>query len=286
MSWTERSVRLLRRFVPRWGRHVVREPVAALRLVWYEAQWRLGRSATTTPVQGWTFRCHPASRGVFGSASARHDFEDFRRWVSPGMHLVDVGANMGCYTLAALHFGGEASRVLAVEPCGAARRILGANVELAGASSRVTVAPVALGSSEGVGAFLTAGPRALYQLVPAEETRLDAVRVPVVTLDDLLARTGFVPTHLKIDVEGCEGDVLAGARATLRKCRPIVFLELHGALLRGAGRDPEGVLARLIEDGYERFEFQGRVVSPGEAAAMWVANLVCPPPASLGNASF
>jgi FkbM family methyltransferase len=278
MTWAERAVRLVR-LVPRPVRLALRDPTATLQFAWYECQFRLGRVVTLTPVEGWTLRCHPASRAFFASARDVPGYEiaDFRRWARPGMRLVDVGAHMGFYTLAALHFGGETSRVLAVEPSPAARRILMMNLALACATSRVTVVPVALGASGGALPFLTTGARACWQLVPAGGARPDATFVPTLTLDDLLARTGFAPTHLKIDVEGCEGEVLAGARTTLRVHRPILFLELHGALLRAGGRDPETVLASLAAHGYDRLEFQGRPVGPREVAGMWVARLVCPP---------
>jgi len=58
-------------------------------------------------------------------------------------------------------------------------------------------------------------------------SELDTFPVAVERLDDALPR-GYVPALLKIDVEGAEGGVLAGAVRTLREHRPVVIFE-HGA---------------------------------------------------------
>ena len=71
-----------------------------------------------------------------------------------------------------------------------------------------------------------------------------------VTIDQLAHRTGVVPTHLKIDVEGAEIAVLRGAPDVLSQRRPFVSLELHNAILRRAGRDPGAVVTCLEGYGY------------------------------------
>ncbi len=83
------------------------------------------------------------------------------------MRLVDAGAPWGFFTLAALHFGGETSGVLAIEPSAAARRRLTASLAMNGAPSRVLVAPAALGAVEDTQPCLTTDARVFDQLVPA-----------------------------------------------------------------------------------------------------------------------
>jgi hypothetical protein len=104
--------------------------------------------------------------------------------------------------------------------------------------------------------------------------------VAQVTLDRLAAESDRPITHVKIDVEGFEAEVLAGGRAFLRDRQPWLFLELHGALLRQRGLSPEGLLALLAECGYRRLEQDGRPVTPPEAAACPIARLVCVPAAA------
>lgn len=65
--------------------------------------------------------------------------------------------------------------------------------------------------------------------------------VPVVPLDQLEVSKAKL---IKIDVEGMELDVLAGAKATLARCRPILYVENDRA------EKAEALVARLQEDGY------------------------------------
>ena len=51
----------------------------------------------------------------------------------------------------------------------------------------------------------------------------------MIKLDDFVSARGLKPTHVKIDVEGAEPDVLQGGRETLRRHRPVLFLSTHGA---------------------------------------------------------
>lgn len=150
----------------------------------------------------------------------------------PGATVYDVGANTGTYTLAVAAARPDAS-VVAFEPNPDVREQLAANVRRNGFEN------VAV-RGEGVGD--RSGTRTFYQSTYDElgsfrrgnaagwEARVrDAVDVPVVTLDDVVA-SGEVPPpdHLKVDVEGFGREVFDGARATLETHRPTVYFEPHG----------------------------------------------------------
>jgi hypothetical protein len=73
-------------------------------------------------------------------------------------------------------------------------------------------------------------------------------------MPEILEKTGLVPTHIKMDIEGFEDEAIAGALDCLRKYRPILFLELHVRFLRARRRDPMTVLESLAGCGYTSFE--------------------------------
>jgi len=58
---------------------------------------------------------------------------------------------------------------------------------------------------------------------------------------------------LKIDVDGFDGEVITGAKNTLRRCRPAVIFEWHPALILGAGNDPCQAFEALADCGYKRY---------------------------------
>lgn len=146
--------------------------------------------------------------------------------VQPGMTVCDVGAAFGYYTLLMAEKVGARGRVHAFEPNPSLAALLEQSVAVNGFHPRVTIHQLALGAEDGElrlhvdresvgGAFLS----------PADaQAGTDAVPVVVRRLDDLVPADQKVD-FLKIDVEGFEAAVMAGARATLERS------ELKGALL-------------------------------------------------------
>jgi FkbM family methyltransferase len=176
----------------------------------------------------------------------------------PGTFFVDVGANIGLYTVAAGYAVGRSGRVLAVEPTPRTAEILRQNVRLNGLQETgvVTVAQVAVGEALGRARLATyiedSGHNSLYPTGEGDE----GVEVDVVPLDDLLPEGSQVDV-VKIDVEGGELAVLRGMRQ-VATANPeiVVFAELAQEHLVRAGTSVEGLLAGAVELGwsYDVFE--------------------------------
>ena len=151
------------------------------------------------------------------------------RWIETDLRggdvLFDVGANVGAYSLVAAICHGRSVRVFAFEPAALTYGQLVRNVALNHVEGQVTPMPVALSNHTGLEILhystLTAG-AALHSLGSAAEggppRDTGTFQQPVVTfrLDDLIREFSLpVPSHIKIDVDGAEERVLAGAAATL-----------------------------------------------------------------------
>jgi FkbM family methyltransferase len=164
-----------------------------------------------------------------------------RRLVGTGSRVVDVGANIGYYLLLWEECIGPAGHVECVEPDPSNLRDLTLTVELNGLTN-VNVIAAAAGAYDG-DARLQEGINATVV------TYGGCVSVPMRKLDSLIA--GAVDL-VKIDVEGYEGEVLAGAMALLSKERPTLFLELHPWLL-SAGHTVQSIWETL-QGLYRRLE--------------------------------
>jgi FkbM family methyltransferase len=175
------------------------------------------------------------------------------RLLEPGMRVVDVGANRGWYTLYAAALVGPTGSVISVEPDPVPLAMLRQNVT-ANRLANVTIIDGAVGAEAGEFRFVTERESALSHLARDEsDTGANQFRVQVQTLDDLVSTAGGGPVDLvKVDVEGAEIDVLAGATQVLHDDRPVVIVEVEEAHQQRYGSTPDDV-PRTLGDGYRCF---------------------------------
>ena len=134
----------------------------------------------------------------------------------------DIGANVGAYSLVAAKQPGKAARVFSFEASYANVAALAANVALNAAADAITVLPVALSGTTAVNTFhlrdpLPGGARhVLGDAAAGDGSPTVPQRVMTFRLDDLATQLGMpAPQHIKLDVDGGELAVLAGAARTL-----------------------------------------------------------------------
>jgi FkbM family methyltransferase len=147
-----------------------------------------------------------------------------RRWARPGGVAVDIGANSGLYTYELARWF---DRVEALEPnVQVSQRIrdwgrTNVNLRSVGASSSAHRAILHVPVSERGVEY--AGWGSLYPDSLESPASVRSASIELVSLDSLqLQNVAFI----KIDVEGHEQDVLEGAQETIRRCRPVVLVEV------------------------------------------------------------
>lgn len=235
---------------------------------------------------GWTVRCHPAAlrtayRPMQFDPEQRRELDAFIAACRPGMQLFDVGAHFGVFSLAALHYGGPRARSVAVDPSPVAVRMLGIQAKLNGVAGRLEIVRAAACAAPGRIDLVATGPLAAGYYTPPAPTHgaRERTAVPGVTLDGLVERTGIVPTHVKIDIEGHEEDALRGAAGLLRRDNaPLIFLELHVAIIRRRGAEPAGPLDRLVAAGYRVTDLRGVPIERSEILTRPLVRLHALPP--------
>jgi len=146
----------------------------------------------------------------------------FDRLVGPGDVVFDVGAAMGYYTLLAAKSVGRQGRVIAFEPEPKNMAFLRQHVA-ANRLKNVSAHQSAVGDHQGTAHFGRGRGSGTGRVVDGGELVVSMGR-----LDDIVEEQGESPTHIKIDVEGLELQVLRGSQATLARSRPTIFLSTHG----------------------------------------------------------
>ena len=134
----------------------------------------------------------------------------------------DVGAHHGYYSLIASRVSGGRARIVAFEPDQENLAFLHKHIRANGLD-QVEIVEAAVGAAAGTAGFSKGTGTGTGHIAENGE-----IQVPLVTLDDEVRCRNLCPTHIKIDVEGAELDVLTGARDTLQKHRPVLFLSTHG----------------------------------------------------------
>jgi FkbM family methyltransferase len=171
----------------------------------------------------------PTSAQAYGFLTGTHEpmvAEALRRTLGPGRVFWDVGANIGFSALIAARLVGPAGAVVALDPQRECADAIRANAALNG-FGQLQVVQAAAGAATGTADLIVVADSLWTRLATVGEHDLEARRehVAVVALDDLEAPP---PDVVKIDVEGAELDVLAGAQRLLSERRPILIVEMHG----------------------------------------------------------
>jgi FkbM family methyltransferase len=203
-------------------------------------------------------------------------------FLHPGSVAVDVGANLGEWTVPLARAVGAAGRVVALEPAprsaAALEKTLAAN-----GLTQAEVMRCAIGDRDGTAEF--AVPVVTSARTDTGTARIgpacaghESLHVPLRSLDSLAAERGLDRLDLiKIDVEGNERQVLEGAATMLERCRPILVIE--------TGHEAEGDRGIIHEQLRKlRYRMLGILLDHGMAAADWQAYVALEPPFRPGDA--
>jgi FkbM family methyltransferase len=203
-------------------------------------------------------------------------------FLGPGSVAIDIGANLGEWTVPFARAVGAAGRVLAIEPIPRSAAALEATLA-ANALRHAEVIGCAAGDRDGAAEFtvpIVTSARSdtgTARIGPAQPGN-EALRVPLRALDSLVAEHGLDRLDLiKIDVEGHERLVLDGASAMLNRHRPVLVIETG----HEADGDRQAIHDRLQRLGYRML---GILLDHGMAAADWQAYTGIDPPFRAGDA--
>lgn len=167
----------------------------------------------------------------------------------PGRTILDVGANIGLHTLA----WSPLAPVIAVEPAPRTYRQLVTNITANGLQNRVHPMQTAVSDAIGDVDFFIASDNAFSSLKDTKRLPIrHRVKVPCTTIDALADQLPPIGL-LKIDVEGLEDSVIAGARSLLRRDQPVLFVEIYGGT--DSNPDPAGTVEHIRRYGYEPFVY-------------------------------
>ena len=174
----------------------------------------------------------------------------FRRFLRPGVRVLDIGANYGIYSITAAPYVRPGGRVTAFEPNPHVHDLFWSSIYLNGFFDVIDLQRLAVADTNGELRFEIneTSPGGAHIVSPTDDSPAHhlVIDVAVVRIDDRLDRDAIVDV-VKIDVEGHEESVLRGMREVIARSPDIViFMELFYPLFRDD--DHFTGLLRLITD--------------------------------------
>jgi len=199
------------------------------------------------PGEEWRVAAYHVFRGAQEPGLARA----FREAIQPGMVVVDVGANIGMYTLYAARQTGSTGKVISFEPGPRPFKILKDNIQVNGflETGIIDFRQVAVSDRAGTATLTVYPDNSGHSTLFDESASGQKIEVVTQRLDDALADQARVDV-IKVDAEGAEPFVLRGMQNVLRSNPHLrLFIEFAPQLLQRAGVDPAAFLDELAEMG-------------------------------------
>lgn len=181
--------------------------------------------------------------------------------IKPGSCAIDIGANVGYFSLLFAQLAGPFGKVIAFEPQPDVHARLLQNLSL---NPRLTVSmrSEAVSDSQGYVAFYCGSDD--HSGIASLRARADAAAVVNVTtarLDDILNFDNRIDL-VKIDVEGAEHRVIDGMEYILDRWHPDLLVEVSDCYLREVGSSGKELCERLWARDYQMFRLQCNGLEP------------------------
>lgn len=206
-------------------------------------------------INGTKFIVKPGETGLTGNIySGLHEFADMAyvlHVLNPDELFIDIGANVGSYTILAC--GAKKAYGYCFEPVPSTFERLLENIKINDLTNRVVAFNIGLSDREGELTFTDNEDTANHVIVDDSFTT-NVVKVKVSTLDRIIQDRH--PQLIKIDVEGFETLVLDGATETLKNPHlHSVIMELNGSGNKYGFRE-ENILKKMNDCGFKTYTYE------------------------------
>lgn len=171
----------------------------------------------------------------------------FKQIVKPGMQILDIGANLGIYSIFGSELVGPKGSVHSFEPVPENLKYLRHNVKL-NKGNNVKINPIALGDKKGEAKIYIAEKNVGTHSMGQYKSAKKAITIKTDTVENYIKKNGLKVGVVKMDIEGYEGHVLRGAGKSLAKA--IVLTEFTKSRLEACG-DSSLQVAKTLNSTYK-----------------------------------
>lgn len=169
----------------------------------------------------------------------------FEQLLKPGMTVLDIGANIGIYSILASDKVGKKGNVFAFEPVPENLSLIRHNLTL-NHIKNVKVVPSAVGDKKDRVTISLVENSLGTHSVGAESAQ--TLEVNQIKIDDFVSLNKIKVDIIKIDIEGYEAHALDGAKHTIQDKNIILLMEFSAKLLKNCGTDPQKFAKYLLSN--------------------------------------
>lgn len=216
-----------------------------------------GENLVLKEIQGNKMYLNPRDQGISTELLVRRIHEPaatkiLKEELSEGMHVVDIGANIGYYALIEAQIVSNIGKVYAIEPELSNFELLKKNVQVNCFDNIVETFQLAIADKDGPSKLYISDASNLHSLFNLENTSEDRyIIIKTSTLDNFLRDKTRIDL-IRMDIEGFEYKVIDGMIETLEKEKSLkLFIEFHPHLLKAQGWSVKPLLRKLAAFGFE-----------------------------------
>jgi FkbM family methyltransferase len=202
------------------------------------------------------------SKAIYAGRFEWQELQFLTRILQPGDTFIDIGSNIGLYSMIAAKRVGKNGSVIAVEPVSKTFHRLERNIQL-NKYKNVKAFQLAISSSNGILPMSVSqdGYDAWNSLTkPARGEKFITEEVTTIKFDDFVTQNSLTSRikMVKVDVEGWEDELFKGAVTTLSAAdAPIIQVEFNEPALNAAGSSSEKLMDRILKFGYHLYSYDG-----------------------------
>jgi FkbM family methyltransferase len=176
-----------------------------------------------------------------------------KKEIKKGDVVLDIGANIGYYTLIFAKLVGGEGKVFAFEPDPTNFTLLKKNVEINGYKNVIMVQKALSNKTGKIKLYLSEDNKGDHRIYDSGDNR-QSIEIESIRLDDCFKNYNGGIDFIKMDIQGAEGGALQGMSNLLNKNKNVkIVTEFWPIGLKGFGIEPEDYLKLLLKHGFKLY---------------------------------
>jgi len=194
--------------------------------------------------------------------STNGKFEEFetqivKKIIQEGSTVVDLGANIGYYTLIFARLVGNKGKVFAFEPDPENFHILEKNLEINNYKNIILERQAVSNKSGKLRLYLDNKNKGAHTIFETEDND-SSIEIDSITLDDYFRNFKGKIDFIKMDIEGGEAEAVEGMSSLLKRGSLIIMTEFNPFVLKKIGKDPLGCISLLQSYNFDIYHIDSK----------------------------